>query len=379
MTTTTNHPWAKYYASRGVDRPQLAQLVRRRSPAPARASESAAPQASPLARELAAAVAAATAAVESGAASSSSTSFFTATQKEAVAREVTRTQHVRLARLAVIGALGAVLLHVAVTQVFHRAPTRVAVQTHADQLKADLLPLYSNPRQPLQIDNVAVAAPERLEGDRLRYVAHVTLRLRQPMYVPASSNGTVAYRQLQVSLQAARDQELRYNLFSDADAPDVPTLPVLLQSSHRAGETVIVKVPFIARRFGWSWKLEAPQTALRQASRSFDGDSIEFYSSAAYLIYSPQTLADVRAKVRAAHAYVSAVTNEVHRRSGGRAIEEPVPSVATEVARESGVQDRPAIDPDAPATVDPDAPAVELPAAAATVARAAWSPAPAKR
>ena len=373
MTTTTNHPWAKYYASRGVNRPQMAELPGHRASAPARRSATSARGTKAGSNDVAVGDAVVNATADTGAAAMP-TSFSTAAQKARTAREISRAQNIRLARLAAIGALAAMLLHVAVTQVFHRAPSRVAVQTHADQLKADLFPLYSTARQPLQIDNVVVSAPERLDGDRLRYVAAVTFRLRRPLYAPAPVNTTAVRVQLQANLQAAREQALRYSLFSEVGAPDAPTLPMLLEASHRAGEAMTITVPFTARRFGWSWKLDAPRTELRRASREFEGESIESYAAERFLVYSPETLAELRARMRAAQAYVAAVTDAVNFREADRANAELLPSLATEVARESGPQDQPAFDPNAPAIVDPNAPAVELPAAADTVARAAWGP-----
>lgn len=347
-------------------RPQLAELRRPAAPAASKSTPAPNPNAGVLSPELAAALAAVVTRTQAAAPTPVTTpSFVTAAQKEAVIREEKRRSRRRVAKFVAMAAAIVVVAHVAVTQVFHRVPTAEAVQNHAAQLPARLLPLYSTARQPLQLGTVTVSAPEVINGNELRYVAHVTLRLRQPLYLPAASNGTIAYRQVQVSLQAARDQELRYNLFSAANAPAVPSMPLLLQTSHRAGEPIVVKVAFTARRFGWEWKLGDPQLDRRSASGSFEGNGIEFYSSAPYLIFGgTRTLAEIRHRTKLAQDYVLAVTKEVQRLAGGRAVEEVLPDVAlAEAAAEPSVANLPAF--------DPYAPAIELPAEATAPAIAA--------
>ena len=336
----------------------MAELVRRpsrRSPAGAK-PVSATPAAQPpqLSSELAAAVAAVT--TMNVAAGLTAAPFITTVQREAVVREVRRRRHVRLAKFAAGIAALLVVAHVAITQFFYRAPSLDAVQAHAARVSAELLPLCSTTRQPLQIDTAVVSEPERIDGDRIRYVAQVTLRLRKPLYVPAVTNGTAAYRQLQMSVQAARDQELRYNHFTAGTAPELPSLPLLIQMSHRAGEPLVVRVPFIARRFGWQWKLENPQFELRGASRTFVGDSLEFYAGTPHLIFGgARTLVEIRERTKAARDYVVTVAREVQRNADVQAVEEAIPDVA--LAEAVAVPEASEILP----AIDPNAPAVELP------------------
>lgn len=330
----------------------------------------AAPKPAELSPDLAAAVAAVTAMEPT----STAAPFITAMQKEAVAREVKRRRRVRLWRAAAVAVVTFAVLHFVMTRLVNRVPQAEAALAHATQLKTDLLPFYSTVRQPLQVDNVTITPGEDVGRDRVRYVAHVTLRLRKPLYAPAVTNGTLAYRQLQVSLQAAREQELRYNLFDALGAPEAPALPLLLQRIHRAGESMTVRVPFIARRYGWVWKFDEPQVALRLASRTFEGDSIDYFAGSEFLIFgAPDTLAEIRERTKAARDYVVAVAKLVQRHSGGRAVEEPLPAVAAAeaVAEEGTVEDRPAF--------DPDAPAVELPTLATTPAQPAKNPTPNER
>ncbi len=346
-----------------ADLPQpVAKVKRKKAPAAEKPAE--------MSAEMAAAVAAVTA-VEP---SSTAAPFITAMQKEAVAREMKRRRRVRLWRAVAVAVVTFVGLHFAMTRWVNRLPQTAAALAHAMQLKTDLVPFYSTVRQPLQVDNVTITPPEEVGRDRVRYVAQVTLRLRKPLYAPAVTNGTLSYRQLQVSLQAAREQELRYNLFDLLDAPEAPSLPLLLQRTHRAGESITVRVPFIARRFGWVWKFDEPQIGLRMASRSLDGDSIDYFSGSPFLVFgAPDTLAEIRERTKAARDYVVAVAKLVQRHSGGRAVEEPLPAVAAAeaVAEEGAVEDRPAF--------DPNAPAIELPALATSPAQPAKNPAPTER
>lgn len=332
-----------------------------------KAEERKAPELSP---DLAAAVTAVTAPEPS----STAAPFITAMQKEAVLRAAKRRRRVWLGRAAAVAMVTFVGLHFLVTRLINRVPQAAAALTHAAQLKTDLLPFYSTVRQPLQVDELTISAPEAMGRDRVRYVAQVTLRLRKPLYAPAVTNGTAAYRQLQVSLQAAREQELRYNLFEAKEAPEAPALPLLLQRTHRAGDSIVVKVPFTARRFGWIWKFDEPEVLLRLADRAFEGDSIEFYAGMPHLIFgAPDTLAEVRERTKAARDYVVAVAKQVQRRTGGRALDESLPAVAAAeaVAGDPTIENRPAI--------DPDAPAIELPSLATTPAQPAVNPAPAER
>jgi hypothetical protein len=210
----------------------------------------------------------------------------------------------------------------------------------------------------------------------------LTLRLQKSLYVPAVSNGTVMYRRLQEAVMMAREQEMRYNLFPASNGPAYPELPLLLQRTHQAGETFTVRVPFMARRFGWHWRLEAPPLELRVANRVLEGDSLDHYAGTPNLIFGgPSTLPEVRQRIKEANAYLLAVAKAVQRRADVVAVEpEPADKPAQPDDDTRSVADRPAlpveIDPNAPARteevdpnapariekVDPNAPAIEEPA-----------------
>lgn len=378
------HPWAKYYAERGTARPNMADFPRRASHAPggnrAVGQSATAPKQSSLSRELAAAVAAASASVASSA--SSATPFLTPVQKEQALRAEKRARRIQHAKLALAAAVALVALHFVVTRLVYRAPTQAALLAHVQALPEAVLPLFSSVRQPLQADGVVITQADQIDAQHFRYVATVTLRLRKPLYIPAVTNGTVNYRRLQEALHRARDQEMRSKLFAAGEAPDAPTLPLLLQRTHQAGEALVVRVPFIARRFGWTWRIEAPQLGLRMANRLLQGDSLERYADRPYLIFGvPATLAEIRRRTMLANDYVRAVAQEVQRHANVEAVADSSspppalahlpaqPSLADLPAHESladvpaqpapaalssqiaHLPARPAIDPDAPAVL----------------------------
>jgi hypothetical protein len=291
-------------------------------------------------------------------------------QKEAVARELKRARRVRLAKFAAMAAAAVVALHVSVTRYLYCAPSDAALQARIEGLPAAVVPLLSSVRQPLQAEGVTIAQSDEIDGGTIRYVAAVTLRLRKPLYTAAVSNGTASYHRMQDALQGAREQELRYHLFSLNERPDLPVLPQLLQRTHQAGEAIVVRVPFTARRFGWTWRIETPQVALATPNRVLTGDSLDRYENAPYLIFGDAaTLGDIRQRVKLAQAYVVTVAKEVQRRSNGAAVAEPAPAVNPTLADQPAVADedavadrvahveaRPAFDPNAPAVVLGDAP-----------------------
>jgi len=385
--TPAQHPWAKYYSERGLARPAVADLALPGAKRRASRSKTASPASQPL--EMSADLAAAVAAVTTHAVVPGTTAapFITAMQKEAVALELKRRARRQVMKLAFGAVAGLAVLHLAITQVLYRAPSVEALQEHVHALPESILPFYSSVRQPLQAGGAAIVQADRIGGGQMRYVATVTLRLRQPLYVPAVTNGTAQYRRVQESLLRARDQELRNDLILLTDTQEVPPMPILIQRSHKAGETIVVRVPFIARRFGWQWRLATPQLALRMADRALQGDSLAHYSDTPFLIFGEaKTLADIRRRIQQANAYVVRVAKEVQKRADVVAVQfDPSLADLPAQALDPALADEPAqvLDPalaDQPAQsagdalahavatlevlpdIDPDAPAVLMPA-----------------
>lgn len=352
------HPWSKYYAKRGVVRPAAVELAPRRvvKTRPVPVKKAAEPQVS---AELQAAVAAVTA--QTLAPGMTAAPFISAMQKEAVAREMKRAFRVRLAKIATVAAVFLFAVHFSLTRTVFHTPFESQVRAHLKSLPEAVLAQYSSERQPMRADGVVVAQADQIDGSTMRYVAAVTLRLRKPLYIPAVTNGTMAYRRLQESLIAARDQEMRFNLFPPNLAPELPELPLLLQPTHQAGETIVVRVPFTARRFGWTWRLGTPSVALRNASRILDGDSIDRYAGTPFLIFGgPETLVEIRNRTKQANNYVVAVAKAVQRQAFVTAVvEKPVESPIQPDDATLPLEESPAgsegFDPNAPAIEDPKA------------------------
>jgi hypothetical protein len=184
---------------------------------------------------------------------------------------------------------------------------------------------------------VAITQMDRISRSQVRVVASITLMLRKPLYVPANTNGTVSYRQAQDALPAARDQEMRYDLFASGPRPEPPVLPPLFQHSHAEGETIVVRVPFVARRFGWSWRLEKPHMELSSVNRTLVGETLDRFQDGSYLIYGDAaTLAEIRQRVKQANDYIRGVAKAVQRQAEVMAVaEKPAPAEATEASTDA--------------------------------------------
>ncbi|HUR60566.1 MAG TPA: hypothetical protein VM029_22790 [Opitutaceae bacterium] len=264
----------------------------------------------PVSDELAEAMAAATAEVETTSAA------FTVAGREAAARTARRRLRNQWAKItgAVVG--GLVALHLLVTQVVNRAPSDAMLQAYGQGIAGTVVPYYSSVLQPLQVERTVVALNEAVDSRHLRYATEITLRLREPLYKPAFSNGTAAYRQLQESLQSARADELKFKLFEGKTAPEAAELPPLLQVSHPAGQPVVVRVPFEAHRFGWAWRLGPPLLDRRSASQRLEGEALTRFAGAPYLLFEDRaTLGEIRRRSALARAYIVAVRAELQKRS----------------------------------------------------------------
>jgi hypothetical protein len=333
-------------------------------------------------------------AAEYAAPAQTSAPFITAMQRQVEARERKREARRQLLKFGVLAAFTIIALHFTITRIIYRTPSPEALAARVETLPEALLPLYSTARQPLQVGSVVYAETDRVSPNRIRYAAEVTLRLRKPLYVPAVTNGTQAYRQLQQSLLVARQRELKFDLFPPGEGPPLPELPLLIQVSHRAGDTLVIRVPFEARRFAWKWRLAPPLIALRAANRAFVGDSIELYQDAPHLIFgAPGSMAEVRLLMRQARVYIVAVAQEIQKHADLQAVDDtpspvqpnpdaPAVPAAGDVPADAankpalsledlsrlfdpnaaavdlpGLPEIPAADPNAPAVADPNAPA----------------------
>lgn len=306
--------------------------------------------AAPVSKELAEAIKAVTAAVPG----STAAPFITAMQKEAIAKELKRQRRRRVWRLAGWITVVVLAVPVFVTFVINAEPSVKALERHETKIAAEVLALHSSPLNPLMTSATVMKPAVRVGFGHLRYEVVVTMRLRVPLYTVAHTNGTEAYRQIQRSLEEAKERVSKLRLFKPpVRAPELPDMPLLLQLAHRMGEPVVVTVPFDAHRFGWKWRLDSAEVAGRAVDRGFDGLPIEQYAGTRTLIYgSPESLGEVRRLVKMARDYVTAAAKDERE----RAIFDTPAQEAPPAAPGAAVPD-----PNNPAQSDPTATAVPGP------------------
>ena len=104
----------------------------------------------------------------------------------------------------------------------------------------------------------------------------MTLRLREPLYGPADSNGAQAYLDLQRAVADAHAHVVRERLFVSHPELGTPAaMPALIATTHRAGERLVVEVPVAAARGLWGWNLDEQERARRVALPTFAGEVLE--------------------------------------------------------------------------------------------------------
>ena len=276
--------------------------------------------------------------------------FLSGELKEAAERERRRAVRTGLLKAAGGIALGLVVLHFLLTRVIWRFPEPDVLSRHVTQAMEAVLPLVSTSRQPLRAGEARAVLAERDDAHHLRYIAEITLRLSEPFYVPAHTNGTGPYRLHQESLQSARADELRLRLFPEGDGPPVPEMPLLIQVSHRVDEPVVVRIPFTAERTAWTWRLQPPRLDLRNVDRNLAGDGIGHYAGSPHLVFGNESLNEVEALTQAARAYIIRVQQAIQRVAAAGAVQEPAAPKAD-----------PAKKPDDPAEKQPADPAASAP------------------
>lgn len=311
-----------------------------------------------------------------------STPFASVKEKEAEAKELRLRRRKWLAKVgaSLVVALG--LLLFLITRLIFDRPTESALEAEVAGTAQALILQHSSGDRPLELIRAVPILREKIDSSHLRYGAEVTMRLRVPLYGPALSNGTVSYRQMQESLEWARNLKLKHNFFPRNDGPPVPALPRLIQLIHRAGETMTVRVPFEAKRFGWIWRIRPAQLSSQSVDRRFEGLRIERFHDAPYLIFGvSETMPEIRNRMKAARVFVTAVAKEVQRNADAAAVAEPTapagsglpidpdkPAVEADKALPPFDPNKPAVEPDgARPPVDPNKPAVDSEASRAPV------------
>ncbi len=265
--------------------------------------------------------------------------FVSAKEKLLEAREQQRLRRWWLAKLGAVVVGAIVALYLFVSFALFRFPSDEALADQAQKTARAVLPLYSSNDQPLQIDQAVAVLSDVFDSHDIRYHAEITLRLREPLYGLATTNGTLVYRMMQESLRLTREQEINLNLFPSNDGPQPPDLPQLIQLLHPAGSPLVVRVPFEAKKFGWKWRIAPAQLANRVAKNFFEGAPLNHFNDAPYFIFGiPETMADVRERTSQARAYIVAISKEIQRRTAGgtAAADLPVVGMTPEASSDPG-------------------------------------------
>lgn len=307
-----DHPWAKYYQERDKARPAMTQLPRaapksKSAPnTPVPPPGSGAPKSS-IYDELTAAVSA----VEQEVAAQATT-FISAKQREEMELATRRENRRTLLRGAALFVAGLVVLHFLIINTVFREPTSAGLAAVAARAGSEILQLHSSPEQPLELVGSRAVVQERLTSAELRCEVAVTLRLREALVEPADSNGTLLYRSHAAAIPLVEAEAARRGLYPDGKAHVPPVLPKLLHTTHRSGETIVVRVPVTAQRFGWSWSFNAPEFDRRRASRVLNGAVLSRQGGGPILLLdSPGALAELRELTRLAKDYLEHIGRDL--------------------------------------------------------------------
>lgn len=135
---------------------------------------------------------------------------------------------------------------------FAATPTDAALAAQVSQVAQQALATFSTPTVPLAVSGTAAVLEQKISRSRQLYQFTVSLRLLQPLYLPAHSNGTLEYEQLRLGLANAKS---RSKSAGQSDPGIFPVdLPQLVQRSHFAGEKTRITTTLEARRTGWWWR-----------------------------------------------------------------------------------------------------------------------------
>jgi hypothetical protein len=157
-------------------------------------------------------------------------------------------------------------------QVLNGAPSEAALEELGARAGAEFLRRYSTDAQPLRFDSSRALLREGLLGGKGRYQFEVTLRLREPLFGLADSNGAQAYRDLQRSVFDAQARFVQARLYAaHPELAEPPVLPPLLARLHRDGERLIVALPVEATRELIGWQLKPVWEKARVLTPPFQG------------------------------------------------------------------------------------------------------------
>ena len=330
----------------------IAKSLPSESPTAQTADKPAALQDSPVSDDLASALA--SLAKEYAPVAAGSMPFLSVKDKEAEVRALRRKAMRKLGKIVLWVLGGLVISYFLIGFLFYRRPSDDELQAAVNETAKAVLLLETNELCPLAIESAEPILREIMDSRHVRYYAEITLRLRQSLYSPTQSNGTVVYDMLRESLRLAESQELKFNFFALGAGPKPPVLPRLIQLVHRVGERMVVRVPIETERFGWRWRLKPGSLANRAVNRTFSGEILDAFDDVPYLIFGlPSTMPDIRARTKAAQEFITAVAREIQKHADVEAVAAPdeaaVPALVT--GAESATVNGLPFDPDKPAVL----------------------------
>jgi hypothetical protein len=314
--TESAHPWSRHYAEKGGARPDLTLVpgFERADAGEPVAEDGRLIGALPEAPPAAARSVATGDALKIDWHATPQIELFTAADLERVRRETeARRWSDTLGTLRLLGsavaALALLVLGFELMQrLANRLPSDAALAAHGAQLGAEFLRTYASDAQPLSFGGSAAVRRDSPSATHARYEFTVTLRLREPLYAPAASNGAQAYLDLQRAVADAHGRFVASRRYADFPELANPVeLPALLAMTHRAGERLIVRVPVTATRRLFGWRLASDLAAARVLTPAFTGEVLA-RQPAASLIFGQTGARDaMRQRQDEARAYVLAV------------------------------------------------------------------------
>jgi|GEM_PF-4342838 len=186
-----------------------------------------------------------------------------------------RRRFLRLAIALVVGIVGLLGLVEVSRDVFAGVPTKATLAAQADHVARLALAEFSSPTMPLAISSASATLKLKIDRSRQQYRVTVWLRLLQPLYLPAHSNGTLEYEQLRLGLETTKAQTSPEDW---RDKLNFPTdLPQLVQRSHFAGEKIQITATLEATRSGWRWRFPAVSRYPLVCPSPFKGSVLSTY------------------------------------------------------------------------------------------------------
>jgi hypothetical protein len=219
----------------------------------------------------------------------------------------------------VLGSVAVVVLVVLVLfmpLLFVDLPDAAKLAPPCARVAEQVLPLYDSPTTPLQIVSSNAVLLSHTGATRASYDAVVTLQLKESLYAPASSIGAQSYLQLQQSLSEARFNILQHRLHLEVPAlRELVELPLLLESAHRRGEKLVVKLTLEARRSVVGWRFQAAPLVQRRASRELGGKPLNAWAGTEVLLFGVKgDSAEIRRRMNVARKFIVEVQKELARR-----------------------------------------------------------------